>query len=114
MPEHRGRFCVFCEIVAGREPATFFYQDERVVVFKNKLRWLPVMLLVVPREHLTQEELWGSGETMAHAARVALDMGCQYCPNGFRVLSNFGPDALQSQEHGHIHVLGGMDLGHYA
>jgi diadenosine tetraphosphate (Ap4A) HIT family hydrolase len=35
-------------------------------------------------------------------------------PNGFRILSNFGPDGLQSQSHAHIHVIGGMPLGEYA
>ena len=41
-------------------------------------------------------------------------MGIQFCPNGYRILSNFGHDAMQSQEHGHVHVLGGMYLGPYA
>ena len=107
-------YCVFCEIIAGREPATFYHQDEQVVVFRNRLRWVPVMLLVVPREHMTQDQLWRKGDVMARAAQVAVDMGQQYCPNGFRLLSNSGYDALQSQEHGHIHVLGGTALGRYA
>ena len=42
-------YCVFCEIVARREPADILYQDEHVVVFRNRLNWVPVMLLVVPR-----------------------------------------------------------------
>ena len=36
-----------------------------------------------------------------------------YSPNGFRILSNFGYDGLQSQSHGHLHVVGGTFLGHY-
>jgi diadenosine tetraphosphate (Ap4A) HIT family hydrolase len=35
------------------------------------------------------------------------------CPGGFRLLTNFGYDAMQSQEHGHLHILGGTFLGHY-
>ena len=31
----------------------------------------------------------------------------------FRLLTNFGYDAMQSQEHGHLHILGGTFLGHY-
>ena len=45
---------------------------------------------------------------------VAATLGCMYCPNGFRILSNFGYDGLQSQSHGHLHVIGGQYLGHYA
>ncbi len=51
-------YCTFCEIVAKREPAQFLYEDDEVVVFRNRLRWAPVMLLVVPRKHVSQEELW--------------------------------------------------------
>ena len=104
---------MFCEIVAGREPADVRYQDDRVVVFRNRLNWVPVMLLAVPRQHMTQGELWTS-DTMNDVARVAAEMGQQHCPGGFRLLSNFGLDAMQSQVHAHIHVIGGAFLGEYA
>ena len=38
----------------------------------------------------------------------------EHCPNGFRLLSNFGYEAMQSQEHAHVHVIGGTFLGEYA
>ena len=50
--------CVFCEIVAGREPAEVLYEDDDLVVFRNLLSWVPVTLLVVPRRHIDQAELW--------------------------------------------------------
>ena len=103
--------CLFCEIVAGKSPAEIVYEDEEIVVFRNRLRWVPVMLLVVPRRHVTQQELW---RDLGHAGEVAVEMGEKHCPRGFRLLSNFGADALQTQEHGHIHVLGGIPLGEYA
>jgi histidine triad (HIT) family protein len=103
--------CQFCEIAAGQSPADIVYEDEEVVVFRNRLGWVPVMLLVVPRKHMTQQELWSD---LGHAGDVAVRMGQQFCPNGFRLLSNFGGDALQTQPHGHIHVLGGAWLGEYA
>jgi histidine triad (HIT) family protein len=104
-------YCTFCQIVARKEPAEILYEDEDVVVFRNRLRWVPVMLLVVPREHIPQEELW---RNMGRVGEVAVQMGFAHCPNGFRVLSNFGFDGMQSQDHGHIHVLGGTFLGEYA
>ena len=105
------RYCVFCEIIAGREPADVLYRDDDVIVFRNLLRWVPVMLLAVPTRHLRQADLW---RDMARVAEVAVTMGERYCPNGFRLLSNFGFDALQSQEHAHVHIIGGTYLGHYA
>lgn len=105
------RYCVFCNIVAGREPANVIYEDDRVIVFQNILRWAPVMLLAMTKEHRTQMELW---QDIGEVARVAAELGAQYCPDGYRLLSNFGYDAMQSQEHGHVHIVGGTHLGPYA
>ena len=105
-------YYVFCEIVAGRSPAAVRYVDEEIIVIVNRLTWVPVMLLVMPKKHLSQIEAWRSG-LMARLGNVAVDMDCTYAPKGFRVLSNFGSDALQTQGHGHLHVIGGAYLGLY-
>ncbi len=104
-------YCTFCQIVAHRAPADILYEDEEVMVFRNRLRWVPVMLLAVPKRHVTQEELW---RDMGRLGQVAVRLGQEHCPRGFRLLSNFGYDAMQSQEHGHLHILGGTFLGEYA
>jgi histidine triad (HIT) family protein len=102
--------CTFCDIIAGKSPASIRYEDERVIVFDNVLGWVPVMLLVAPKQHMSQEELW---QDVGPVGQVAVEMGKKYCPNGFRLLSNLGHDAMQSQTHGHLHVLGGTHLGLY-
>ena len=111
MQQRSGRYCVFCNIIAGTEPADVLYQDDEVIVFRNRLRWVPVMLLAVPKRHMTQAELWRDTGAVGQAA---VAMGQKHCPGGFRLLSNFGFDAMQSQEHAHIHVIGGTFLGEYA
>ena len=83
------------------------------MVIINKLTWVPLMLLVMPREHMSQIQLWSS-DLMVRMGNLAVDMGAMYSPNGFRVLSNFGRGGMQSQAHGHIHVIGGTSLGPYA
>ncbi len=105
--------CVFCDIVAGRSPARIRYLDEEIIVFVNKLTWVPLMLLVMPKKHMSQIEMWSSG-LLGRLGNVAVDIGCMYAPNGFRILSNFGYDGMQSQGHGHLHVIGGTHLGPYA
>ena len=105
--------CVFCEIIAGRSPASVRYEDDEAIVIVNRLSWVPVMLLVMPKQHLTQIEMWSSN-LMNRLGNIAVDMGCKYAPNGFRLLSNFGHDGMQSQSHGHLHVIGGTFLGPYA
>ncbi len=104
-------YCVFCRIVAREEPANIVYEDDEVIVIQNILRWVPIMLLAMTKEHTSQAELWGTH--IGHVGRVAAEIGKQLCPGGFRLTSNFGYDAMQSQEHGHLHILGGTFLGHY-
>jgi len=107
------QYCVFCDIVAKTEPAEILHEDDDVIVFRNRLNWVPVMLLATPKRHLSQGELWAS-EAMTNVARIAAEMGARHCPDGFRLLSNFGSDAMQSQSHGHVHIIGGTFLGEYA
>ena len=104
--------CVFCQIVAGKSPARVRYLDNDIIVIVNRLDWVPLMLLVMPKEHLSQIGMWDS-DLLPRLGRLAVDMGAMYSPNGFRILSNFGRDGLQSQSHGHLHVVGGTFLGHY-
>jgi histidine triad (HIT) family protein len=105
------RYCTFCEIVAGREPADILYETDDVIVFRNRLRWVPTMLLAAPKVHRTQSELWAE---MGPVGAAATKVGNEQCPNGFRLISNFGYDGMQSQDHAHVHILGGMFLGEYA
>lgn len=105
--------CVFCRIVAGDSPARFRYLDNDIIVIVNLLTWVPLMLLVMPKEHLSQMEMWSSG-LLQRLGAAATDLGAMYAPGGFRILSNFGYDGMQSQSHGHLHVIGGVHLGPYA
>ena len=99
-------YCTFCEIVAGREPARVFHAAADVMVFENVLGWSRVMLLAVPRQHRSQSELWAD---LGPVGRVALAMGREHAPEGFRLLSNFGAYGMQSQAHGHLHILDGTE-----
>ena len=105
------RHCVFCDIVAHKAPAEILYEDDELVVFRNRLHWVPTMLLSVPKKHISQAELW---KDLGRVGEIAVRMGEEHCPDGFRLLSNFGQDAMQSQQHGHVHILGGVFLGEYA
>ena len=107
-----GGGCEFCRIVANEVPARVAYQDDDLMVIHNRLQWVPVMLLVIPKKHMTQEEMW-QDPIIARVADVAVQMGTEHCPGGFRLLSNFGHQAMQSQPHGHLHVLGGTPMGRY-
>ena len=107
------KFCIFCEVIARRSPGNIRYEDEEVVVFDNKLDWVPVMLLVAPLAHRTQEQMWNDPALLGKVGELAVRFGRELSPDGYRLLSNFGDDALQTQEHAHLHIVGGARLGLY-
>jgi diadenosine tetraphosphate (Ap4A) HIT family hydrolase len=108
-----GKDSTFSRLIAGELPARWVSNEpgSRGVCFHNRLRWARVMLLVVTREYMTQEQLWlpeKDPEILQEALRLAVSTGEELCPEGFRVLSNFGRGAHQSQLHAHIHVISGI------
>ena len=109
--------CVFCDIAANRAPAKREYLLSEsgqlidypgLVAFHNRLDWARVMLLVIPVKHMTQAELWKS-DLLGQAALLSIALGEKLIPEGFRILSNFGRPAHQSQEHAHIHIVATPD-----
>jgi histidine triad (HIT) family protein len=104
--------CDFCGIVAGRMERTIRYENDDLLVFRNSLTWVPMMYLVVPKVHMTQAEFWRS-PLFAKASALAVELGETDAPGGFRLVSNFGEHAAQTQPHGHLHVVGGGELGLY-
>jgi diadenosine tetraphosphate (Ap4A) HIT family hydrolase len=102
--------CVFCSIVAGESEAKWEVNPSsgsKVACFHNRLTWVRVMLLIVPIEHMTQREFWTS-DTLREAAEMAVEMGDAHCSTeGYRIISNFGLQAHQSQSHAHLHVISG-------
>lgn len=122
--------CVFCRIWSGDEPARYLSPggvetEDRAAIdadgplaFRNRLTWLRVMALVVPPGHPSQEELWADHDLIIPLLRHALELGRELTidevpegvtPEGFRVISNFGRIAHQSQHHAHVHVIARPD-----
>lgn len=109
--------CVFCQIVDGKAPARqeHLIDDDgqllsggRLIAFHNRLDWARVMLLIIPRDHMTQAEFWTT-DLLPEAAHLAIAIGGKQCPEGYRLISNFGRVAHQSQEHAHMHLVSGAD-----
>ena len=112
VPQLAGQACDFCEIVAGRLLRQVRFEDDQLLAIHNRLTWAPVMLLIIPKQHMDQQEFWTSS-LFPQAARLAIQLGAEDCPQGYRLLSNVGRDALQTQPHGHLHVVGSTALGLY-
>jgi histidine triad (HIT) family protein len=105
--------CLFCRIAAGEVPATKIHEDELVVAIRDINPQAPTHVLVMPVAHvrsaadLTDADGPLLGRLFAVAARIAADEGLA---NGWRLVSNVGPDAGQSVDHLHVHLLGGRPM----
>lgn len=107
--------CIFCRIAAGEIPANKVLENEHVVAFHDLHPHAPVHVLVIPKAHIVNvgsadaEHAETLGQVLLACREVAEKTGV--AESGFRVTLNTGPDAGQSVDHLHAHVLGGRSLG---
>ena len=105
--------CLFCRIIAGEIPSTKVYEDESVLAFRDINPLAPVHILVVPKVHIqdtdgiTAENSHLIAQIFAVIPQIAKAEGLT---NGYRVVSNCGPDPGQMVPHLHFHILGGRAL----
>lgn len=105
--------CLFCKIVAGEIPSNKVYEDEAVLAFRDIAPMAPTHILVVPKAHIPSVD-GVNGENSAVVARIFEVIpqiaAAEGLTNGYRVISNCGPDAGQTVNHLHFHILGGREL----
>ena len=105
--------CLFCKIIRGEIPSTKVYEDEQVLAFRDIAPQAPTHILVIPKTHiasvaeLNEENAQVVAHIFATIAHIAEQEGLV---NGYRVVSNCGPDAGQTVGHLHFHILGGHEL----
>lgn len=105
--------CLFCKIVSGQIPSNKVYEDELVFAFRDIAPQAPTHILVIPKIHLdscnavTAENSHIVARIFQVIPQIAQAEGLE---NGYRVVSNCGPDAGQTVPHLHFHILGGKPL----
>ena len=105
--------CLFCRIVADEVPSDRVFSDDDVIAFRYINPKAPTHVLVIPRRHipdahaLTDADGDILGKLFAAARRVADDARLE---NGYRVVTNIGPESGQTVFHLHFHVLGGRPM----
>lgn len=108
--------CLFCRIVRREIPAREVKRTDDMVAFHDIDPQAPIHVLVIPTEHVASVRDAAArdggdaliGRTFAFAAEVARELGLD--PRGYRLVTNTGPDAQQSVEHMHVHVIGGRKM----
>jgi len=105
---------IFGKIARHEVPANVVYEDDAVIAFHDAAPQAPVHVVVIPKKPLAglldarPGDTLLLGELMQAAVHVARTLGLS--ESGFRVVVNAGPDAGQSVDHLHLHVLGGRPL----
>ena len=105
---------IFGRIVRREIPADIVYEDDAVLAFRDVTPQAPVHVLIVPKRPLQNlldaapADTLLLGQLMQAAIHVARTLGLD--ESGFRVVVNAGPDAGQSVDHLHLHLLGGRPL----
>jgi histidine triad (HIT) family protein len=105
--------CLFCKIVAGEIPSTRVYEDETVLAFRDIAPQAPCHVLVIPKAHISDANgiTAENSAVVAHIFQVIPQIAkAEGLENGYRIVSNCGPDAGQTVQHLHFHILGGKQL----
>jgi histidine triad (HIT) family protein len=107
--------CLFCRIVAGEIPAKLAKRSADALAFHDIDPKAPVHVLVIPTAHVPAVRAATGpdgeallGKLLAFSAEVARELGLD--AKGYRIVTNTGPDAGQSVDHLHLHVLGGRRM----
>ena len=69
--------CAFCNIAAKKLSAKIHFEDDEIIVFENALmgKWAPMMLLLIPRNHMEQKDLWQSNRLWNKLSKIATNVG---------------------------------------
>ena len=108
--------CLFCKIIKGEIPSTKVYEDDHVFGFVDIYPQAKTHLLFIHKVHTSNinemaDEPCTVGEAFQAIQKYTRSIGLD--KNGFRVVTNLGPEAGQTVFHTHFHVLGGEKLGRF-
>jgi histidine triad (HIT) family protein len=104
---------IFQRIIDREVPAKIIYEDDQCLAMHDINPQAPVHVLVIPKRpivsiaHLTDADAPTVGHLLCVIRRLAEQLGLT---GGYRVVANSGPDAGQSVDHLHFHLLGGRVL----
>jgi histidine triad (HIT) family protein len=107
--------CIFCKIATREIPADIVRESDRVVAFRDLDPKAPTHILLIPKEHIASlaEIEDGHGDLLADIAQAAAQLARAegIADEGWRLVTNVGPNAGQSVFHLHFHLLGGRAMG---
>ena len=104
---------IFQRIIDKEVPARVVYEDDLCLAFHDVNPQAPVHVLVIPKRpvrsvaDLAAEDQGLAGHLLLACRRIAEDLKLD---GGYRIVANIGPDAGQTVDHLHLHILAGRAL----
>jgi len=105
---------IFGLIIQGKLPSTKVFENERILAIEDIHPVAPVHILIMPKKEIPNlqsvqpEDYALIAEIVEVAQQIAEEKGVA---DGYRLLTNNGPDAGQVIFHLHFHLIGGRVLG---
>lgn len=105
---------IFGLIIQGKLPSTKVFENERILAIEDIHPVAPVHILIMPKKEIPNlqsmkpEDYALMAEIVEVAQQIAEEKGVA---DGYRLLTNNGPDAGQIIFHLHFHLIGGRVLG---
>ncbi|HEX9016661.1 MAG TPA: histidine triad nucleotide-binding protein [Chloroflexota bacterium] len=106
--------CIFCKIASGEIKGNVVFRNDRVTAFRDLNPQAPIHILIIPNEHvpgvgdMSPEQAAAVADLVRAARGIAEQEGI--AESGFRLVFNSGPDANQTVDHLHMHLIGGRAM----
>lgn len=106
---------VFGLIIQGKIPSKKVFENDRILAIEDIHPVAPVHILIMPKKEipnlqsLEPHDFPLLGEIVQVAQQIAEEKGIL---DGYRLLTNNGPDSGQTIFHLHFHLIGGRVLNH--
>lgn len=105
---------IFEKIIAREIPATIEFESEDVLAFRDLSPEAPTHILIIPKKPIPNAHSVGEADAhlLGKMVLAAQDLAKKFGVDGsgYRLVMNCGPDAGQSVNHFHMHLLGGRKL----
>ena len=104
---------IFAKIIDREIPAKIVHEDALCLAFEDVNPQAPTHVLVIPKKQITsldelaEEDQALAGHLLLTIPKIAAALGIS---DGYRVVTNCGPDAGQEVMHLHFHLLAGRKL----
>ena len=105
--------CLFCKIASKELEADVVFESDDVMAFRDLNPTGPTHVLVIPRRHLSSaRDLSPSdGPLLAEMFTTINSIAeSEKLEAGYRIVTNIGPEAGQSVDHLHFHLIGGRRM----